>query len=123
MMRRYSTCASSPGHTRPWLVSSGQAIGAPAAAAACSGGSAASHSPATKRRPVTPSDAGEASHCAGGAMAAGGIISLRANGAEAGTIRVSVGPPGISTLIVTPLFWNSFAQIAEAASSAALAGP
>ena len=56
-------------------------------------------------------------------MAAGGIISLRANGAEVGTIRVSVGPPGISTLTVTPLSSNSLAQIAEAASRAALAGP
>jgi hypothetical protein len=72
---------------------------------------------------VTPSDAGEASHCAGGARASGGISASRANAAEGGTMRVSLGPPGISTLTATPVPSNSLAQIAEAASSAALAGP
>ena len=38
-------------------------------------------------------------------------------------MRVSVGPPGTSTLTLTPVSRNSLAQIAEAASSAALAGP
>ena len=88
-------------------------MGAPAAAAASAGGSARSHKPATKRRPVTPSDAGEASQSAGGAIAAGGIISLRANGTDAGTIRVSVGIEDVADLI-----WDleqALAQLDDAA--------
>ena len=48
-----------------------QAAGCPAFAAASPGGSAESHSRALNRRPVTPSDARDASHKIGGAIISG----------------------------------------------------
>jgi hypothetical protein len=61
------------------------------------------HSVAINRRPVTPSDLVLAIHLSGGTMIAGSKSDARrSSGKLAGTIPVSVGPPGKSALTVTP---------------------
>ena len=56
-------------------------------------------------------------------MTEGWIMASRSGEESGGTIAVLAGPPGISTLTVTPVPSRSPAQIAVLASSAALDGP
>src|SRR5262245_60597241 len=106
-----------------WRPRLAHAAAAPAFSAAWAGGNVRSQSAAMNRRPVTPSDSGEASHSRGGTMTSGWISEARFTTDWAGTIRVFTGPPGTSTLAVTPVPARSSAMIATWASLAALEGP
>src|SRR5690606_17820256 len=101
----------------------GQPMGMPDAAAAASSGRLESHRLPVKRRPLTLSAAVEQSQRTGGTMTSGRSSALRSRPFSAVTMPVSVGPPGTTTLTVTPLPSSSTAQIADSDSSAALEQP
>ena len=98
-------------------------MGRDAPAAASSAGRVASQSAAVTRFPVKPFAASDISQTAGGPMIAGRSICSRGQPASSDTKGVSVGPPGISTLTVMPLSFNSSAHTADIDSSADLVAP
>ncbi len=79
-----------------------------------------SHFAATKRIPVTAPPASEARCSMGGAIFSGRIIWLRSIDPSSGTIGVSVGPPGTTTLTVMPEPFSSPARLVLQASRAGL---
>ena len=76
-----------------------------------------------KRMPLTPSESSEHSQTMGSRITVGWISSSRSTPDATGIIRVFTGPPGISTLAVTPVPSRSCAMMWVCASSAALDGP
>src|SRR5215471_19282050 len=99
------------------------AAGLAAFIAASSGGSVTSQSLATNRRPVHAAERSLASQTMGAAMTSGDSSGFSFDRATPADMRVSLAPPGSSTLQVTPVPARSFAQAAVLASSAALEGP
>src|SRR6185437_604154 len=102
--------------------SDGQPAGERTFAAASLGGRLLSQSRPIKRKPLIPSDSGEASHWIGAAITSG-LIRLSRPGKPGGKNAVSAGPPGTRMLAVTPVPSSSFAHAAVLASSPDLAAP
>src|ERR1700675_1492269 len=65
----------------------------------------------------------DTSHASGATSACGGTSFERSKPASSGIIGVSAGPPGTSTLTVTPVPARSWAMMAECDSSAAFEPP
>jgi hypothetical protein len=82
------------------------------------------HRVATKRRPVIPSESGEASQRSGGTMIEGSSSADRIlSGISSGIIPVRVAPPGKSAFTVTPVPARSCDQMMVYDSTAAYDGP
>src|SRR5882672_11020759 len=118
----YQRFGPPPGQTG-LLARSGQPAGAPEAAMASATEREDSHFPATKRMPVTTPPASDARCSMGGAIFSGRINWLRSMDPSSGTIGVSVGPPGTTTLTVMPELLNSPARLVLQPSRPDLAGP
>src|SRR5581483_11023795 len=102
---------------------SGQPMARLARAAASAGGKLVSQRAAVMRRPEKFFASSEISHAVGAPMMSGRSILSRGQPDSSAISGVSVGPPGTTTLTVTPEPSSSLAQTADIDSSAALAAP
>ena len=101
----------------------GQAQGPPDSFIASAKGKLGSQERATNLMSVKSFDKFDASQQTGGPMTYGCVNFNRSNGAFSGIKPVFTGPPGTSTLAVTPVPFRSLAHTEVAASSAAFDGP